>query len=588
MSDPRRPEARAGELRASILLTAAVGALLAWVAFDNGAYASLTWGAAAVAVWWAVALAAAGVLPVVRPAAPARMIAAALAALALLSLVSTTWAADAQRAYAEAARIALYLGVFVLVALLARRDTLAAWLDGLTLGLIAIALLALASRLDPSLGLGQGGQSILPEVVTRLSYPLGYWNGLAIFVALAVPLLLRRAISTGPSAIRLVAVAAIPVLAADVYLASSRGGAIVAAAGMVAFVVACGRPWAAAGASLAGCVGSAVAVLALHSRHALVDGPVTSSAARAEGRSAALLVVLAALIAALAWFGLDRAGRKARPSRRTGLIVIAVGLVAAIAAIVAAHPVARFDAFKQPPLSPNATGFTAAHLLSGSGSGRWQFWSAAVDEWRTAKLAGKGAGSFDAWWAQHGTIALTTQDAHSVFFQTLGELGLVGFVLVIAVLILGPALGFARLRGLAGQDRLAGAAAAADGRGIRGRRRDRLDVAAARGGSGGDDRPRARNRTGPRPPASPPRPCARGGRRPPRRDRLRARAAHRRARTRPEHERCTSQRRAGGGHCRAARPLPRAVGTRPGRAARSARGGTGPARGGANLDRPRP
>ncbi len=461
MSDPRRPEARAGELRASILLTAAVGALLAWLAFDNGAYASLTWGAAAVAVWWAVALAAAGVLPVVRPAAPARMVAAALAALALLSLVSTTWAADAQRAYADAARIALYLGVFVLVSLLARRDTLAAWLDGLTLGLIAIALLALASRLFPSLGLGQGGQSILPEVVTRLSYPLGYWNGLAIFVALAVPLLLRRAISTGPSAIRLLAVAAIPVLAADVYLASSRGGAIVAAAGMVAFVVACGRPWAAAGASLAGCAGSAVAVLALHSRHALVDGPVTSSAARAEGRSAALLVVLAALIAALAWFGLDRAGRKAKPSRRTGLIVIAVVLVGAIAAIVAAHPVARFDAFKQPPLSPNATGFTAAHLLSGSGSGRWQFWSAAVDEWRTAKLAGKGAGSFDAWWAQHGTIALTTQDAHSVFFQALGELGLVGFVLVIAVLILGPALGFARLRGLAGQDRLAGAAAAA-------------------------------------------------------------------------------------------------------------------------------
>jgi hypothetical protein len=460
VGEPGRTDTRSGELGAAILLTATVGALLAWLAFDNGSYSPLTWGAAAVAVWWAVALAAVGVLPIARPAGPARLVAAALAGLVVLSVLSAFWAADASRAYADAARIALYLGAFVLVSLLARRDTLGSWLDGLELGVVAIALIALASRLFPSLGLGHAGGSILPTVVTRLSYPLGYWNGLAIFAGLAVPLLLRTAISARALAIRLLAVAAVPALAGVVYLASSRGGAIVAALGAVAFIASSGRAWAAAGASLAGVVGSAVIVLALHSRHTLVDGPVTSAVARSEGRSAAVSLILAGLVAALVWLAIEQLGRRLNPSRATRLVVVALLAVAAVVVIVASHPAARFDAFKQPPLRPNASGFTAAHLLSESGSGRWQFWSSAVDEWRTARLAGKGAGSFAAWWAQHGTVALTAQDAHSVFFQTLGELGLLGFVLVAAVLILGPALGFARFGGLAGQDRLAAAAAA--------------------------------------------------------------------------------------------------------------------------------
>ena len=251
-------------------------------------------------------------------------------------------------------------------------------------------------------------------------------------------------------------------LAADVYLASSRGGAIVAAAGMVAFVVACGRPWAAAGASVAASVGSAVAVLALHSRHALVDGPVTSSAARAEGRSAALLVVVGALIAALAWFGLDRAGRRAKPSRTIGLIVIAARRARGDRRDRHSAPCRPFRRVQAAAAQPKRDGL---HGRAPAQRERQRPLAVLVGRRRRVEdgeaRRDKGRDRFDAWWAQHGTIALTTQDAHSVFFQTLGELGLVGFVLVIAVLILGPALGFARLRGLGGQDRLAAAAAAA-------------------------------------------------------------------------------------------------------------------------------
>jgi tetratricopeptide (TPR) repeat protein len=100
---------------------------------------------------------------------------------------------------------------------------------------------------------------------------------------------------------------------------------------------------------------------------------------------------------------------------------------------VAIHPVRRFDTFKQPPgaLAVAHGDYVKAHLLSGSGSGRWQFWHAAVDEFRTSRIHGHGAGSYAQWWAAHGTLATSIQDAHSLYLETLGELGVVGLVFLL-------------------------------------------------------------------------------------------------------------------------------------------------------------
>ena len=56
--------------------------------------------------------------------------------------------------------------------------------------------------------------------------------------------------------------------------------------------------------------------------------------------------------------------------------------------------------------------FVTQHLLSSRGSGRWQFWDAAVDQWRQAPLWGDGAGSYESWWAENGSIGLFVKDAH--------------------------------------------------------------------------------------------------------------------------------------------------------------------------------
>ena len=98
------------------------------------------------------------------------------------------------------------------------------------------------------------------------------------------------------------------------------------------------------------------------------------------------------------------------------------------------------------------------HLLSGQGSGRWQFWTAAVDEWRDHPLRGLGAGSFEQWWSEHASFTYFVRDAHSLYLETLGELGLVGFVLVIALVLLALVEGARRALGADGDARVTAAA----------------------------------------------------------------------------------------------------------------------------------
>ncbi len=112
---------------------------------------------------------------------------------------------------------------------------------------------------------------------------------------------------------------------------------------------------------------------------------------------------------------------------------IAAGFVALVlsAPSSTSHPVARVETFCRMPGTEAATGeendFVRAHLLSGSGSGRCQFWEAALDEWETKPVQGRGAGSYEAWWAQNGSFSYFVRDAHSLYVETLGELGVVGF-----------------------------------------------------------------------------------------------------------------------------------------------------------------
>ncbi len=124
-------------------------------------------------------------------------------------------------------------------------------------------------------------------------------------------------------------------------------------------------------------------------------------------------------------------------------------------------------------------------LGSVAGQNRYQFWSAAVRENETAPLNGTGSGTFEFWWARDGDSDETVRDAHSLYMQTLGELGIVGFAVLILFAAGDP--GRRSPQCAPGRRRGQGAARRRPGRLRRllPHRRDRLDVADP-GAAGGD------------------------------------------------------------------------------------------------------
>jgi O-antigen ligase len=79
-------------------------------------------------------------------------------------------------------------------------------------------------------------------------------------------------------------------------------------------------------------------------------------------------------------------------------------------------------------------GVAAAVAAAGTGGDRPEYWRAALRDARAAPALGSGAGTFADYWLEHRTIDRNVQDAHSLYLETLAELGPVGLVLLAGAL----------------------------------------------------------------------------------------------------------------------------------------------------------
>lgn len=429
-----------------------VAALVFLLAYEAGAYGLTARTLLGVSVWWALLVGIGlGLWPLEPPTRLALAAVAGLTALSVVTLASTFWAPSAENAFSDFNRATIYLGILLLTVCGARRASGRLIFDGIALGTGVLALVSLASRCFQSLFGASDIPKFLPSAVTRLSYPIGYWNGLAIMLAIATPLLLRVAMdSVRHPATRAVAMGALPAFAATMYLASSRGGIAVAAAALVMLVVLAARRWFALAAVGTAVFGSWVAIRVVQARPELVDGPLSSAAAHSQGHSAALLLALICPATGAAWsLGCVLLGPASwnlaprSPRAAAALIGLAVVLV-----VASSHPLRHWDDFKRAPTAPTgSSGIVQAHLASGNGSGRWQFWTAAVDQWRTHPVRGSGAGTFQEWWSAHGSLPMIVKNAHSLYLETLGELGILGFAAVAIFIVAGLAAIVQRARG---------------------------------------------------------------------------------------------------------------------------------------------
>jgi O-antigen ligase len=416
-------------------------ALVLYLAFRGGGYDPLIRDEVSVGLWLVLMVAAAiGFLPARGLTRASWATVGLLAAFAALTALSAVWSESAERSLDSFVLVAAYLAAFALALLTQGRQALERMLGAVAAAIAVVAVFALASRLHPQWFPANPAVDILPHIRARLNYPLNTWNGLATFLAMGIPLLLAVALDACARIARLAATAVLPVVAVAIYFTLSRGGAIAAViAGAVFLALRAHRMRALPVVALIA-VASVVAIVIAAQFQDLDQGRATSLAHQEGGVMAAIVLAICAATAGIRAL-LERAERSGRfsriePTPRMARRLLATGAVAIVIAGLAVDLPARashyWDNFKQAP-SPSGS---AQRLNDTSGNGRYQYWGSSVDAMETAPLQGTGAGTWQFWWARHSTVFGFTAYAHSLYFETLGETGLVGAALICGVVIL--------------------------------------------------------------------------------------------------------------------------------------------------------
>jgi hypothetical protein len=356
--------------------------------------------------------------------------------LALLSAFSSLWSGSVELSVVEADRVLVYLGFFIAAFLIAqtsqRRQRFG---EGLAIACIGVAVLAVCSRLLPHLFPVVEGA----EAGARLSYPLGYWNGEGVVFGIAAGLALwlsRRGLS---AALRQLAVASLPAVLLALYFTYSRGG-------LLALAISCGclivlshdRLWLFTTLAI-GTLGALPAVVAVQGEHSLANNLDDAHIAGQGGLVLAILaagcVLAVALFAGLGWLERRQGGLTGRAlaASRNPRVLRGVALAAALLAIVAAIAVAgrAWDQFSSPDLQP--PGSPEKHITQLSGSGRDEFWRVGLDAFSEDPLLGHGAGTYRFSWHLLRHTPAANLDAHSLYLQAFAELGVVGGLLVLAM-----------------------------------------------------------------------------------------------------------------------------------------------------------
>ena len=425
--------------------------LVVYLGLRGGGFDEIVRSEVGIAAWWIVLLGAAvGVLPLARLSRGAWIALGLFAAFAAWTGLAVGWSESAERTLDELGRVAALLAVFALALSVQGAAGLRRAVGAVGAAIALVSGVALLSRLHPAWFPDLELPELLPGGQSRLHYPLDYWNGLAAFAAIGIPLLLTLATTARSVALRALATALVPALALTIFFTLSRGGAAEAVIGLAVLFAIHPQRLTLLGPALAAGAGSAILIAAASQRDALVDGLLTQQATDQGNEMLAMAIVvglgvglIAAALAIAERHGIGPTIRVSRSRVAAGAGVLAiVALVAALAAGVPGELSDRWDEFKDPTFaSEGANRFDAA-----SGSGRYQLWDSALDAGASEPLLGIGPGTFEFWEARNGSLPGFARDAHSLYFETFGELGIIGLLLILGVVAAPFVVGIRRLR----------------------------------------------------------------------------------------------------------------------------------------------
>jgi hypothetical protein len=426
---------------------------IVYLALSGGGYDIIARSEVGILLWWILLLGVfVGALPRARFGRAAWLVALLLGAFLAWTWIAVGWSQSAERSLAETARVATYLGFFVLGATLVNRSTLRSLLNGLACSIALVSAVAVLSRLVPAWFPANPVAKIY--MTSRLEYPFDYADAVGEFAALGLPLLLYIA-SAGRTLLgRALGAAALPIVVLCVGLTVSRGGVLAAAVGLLAFFLLVPDRLARLTSTIVAAAGSAVVMVALLHRGAVRDGFVSASAA-SQRHAVLTVLVLACVGTGLVQIGLAVAGRRlTRPrwtfvSRRAstvGAVLLAVGVIVAVIGLVASGADHRLWQQFQRPNAPTGSSNQYFRLFSISGSHRYQYWVAAQHAFDAHPWKGIGPGTFEFYWAQHNSLREFVRNGHSLYMETLAETGIVGLALVGGLVAF--VLGFGSVRAL--------------------------------------------------------------------------------------------------------------------------------------------
>ena len=358
---------------------------------------------------------------------------------AAVTVCSVFWSIAPDQTWIEANRTIAYLATFtagVAAARLAPHGA-ATVLRGILGGAAIVVAFALASRVFPE---SLGGPT---ELYARIGQPFQYWNAVGVTAALAVPgALWLGARRSGHQPANALAFPLMGLLLLALFLSYSRGALVVAALGVIAWLV-----FVPLRLRALTVLGVATAAAAPVIAWALSHDAFTKDGLLAEQRAVVgpefgLLLIAMSLLLLVAGLALGFGGRTWAPTvgtrRRAGVLAVAVAaalplvLLTSVALSDRGLPGTVSDRVKE-LTSETATTPGGPQRLVRASSTRGRYYRQAGNIFGDHPVLGTGAGTFGTARLQYRKDQLVVRHAHGHVAQTLSDLGLLGIAALLTL-----------------------------------------------------------------------------------------------------------------------------------------------------------
>ena len=412
-----------------------VAFLVGLLAIDQGGYFPTAYGWGSLITLWALA----GWLISGRRAGLQRLDIAwggAFALLAAWTAISLSWSDSLSASLNETNRAILYAAAVAALLLLAQRWQLQRIAGALWAAITLVSLYGLCTRLFPN-RLG----SIDTLASYRLADPIGYWNGLAIFAVAGILIAFGLAARSRVPLLRTGGAVSLVFLAPVLYFTFSRGAWIALGVGLVCAFAYDRNRLQLVSTAIFVAPAPVLAVAAGAQLHGLTHAGVPFRQAVHDGHRLALVLVFLAPIAVgllLVQILLERSVNVPASVRR-GAGGLLLAIPAAALALTFAHygspATLASDAYRSFKAAPTRQSNLNKRLLSLTNNGRIGLWHVAWVDFTQHRALGSGPGTYARYWARDRAVNFDVQDAHSLYLETLAELGPIGLVLLVLALV---------------------------------------------------------------------------------------------------------------------------------------------------------